>query len=33
MNSHKKKAGGIGAILLILAGLIALNAVAAFGLI
>ena len=33
MNSHKKKAGGIGAILLILAGLIALNAAAAFGLI
>ena len=33
MNSHKKKAGGIGAILMILAGLIALNAAAAFGLI
>ena len=33
MNSHKKKVGGIGAILLILAGLIALNAAAAFGLI
>ena len=31
MNSPKKKASGIGAILLILAGLIALNAAAAFG--
>ena len=33
MNSHKQKASGIGAILLILAGLMALNAAAAFGLI
>ncbi len=33
MTSHKKKAGGLGTILLILAGLIALNAAAAFGLI